>query len=127
MWYRPCPAPPCLPRYAPPCPACPALPCPALPRPAPPPLTGIVHQVLFGHREMMDAMRQSRKMDIASWCSWCWNIVLLVPHSVAIVLAFPDVIRTQGMIHVIMHGMPRPAFLAVLCNHVFGCTAQLNS
>ena len=47
-------------------------------------------------------MRQSRKMDVTSFASWCWNIVLLVPHSIAIVLAFPNVILTQGVAHVLM-------------------------
>ena len=47
-------------------------------------------------REMMDAMRQSRKMTKVSFFSWCWNIVLLLPHSIAIVLAFPNLILSQG-------------------------------
>ncbi len=48
-------------------------------------------------REMMDAMRQSRKMTKVSFFSWCWNIVLLLPHSIAIVLAFPNLILSQGV------------------------------
>ena len=46
---------------------------------------------------MMDAMSQSRKMDIASFCAWIWNLLLLTPHSAAIVLAFPNQILTQGI------------------------------
>ena len=41
-------------------------------------------------------MRQSRKMDIASFSAWIWNLILLIPHSVAIVLAYPTQILTQG-------------------------------
>jgi len=48
---------------------------------------------------MMDAMRQSRKMDIAAFCAWIWNLVLLIPHSVAINLAYPQLILTQGAFH----------------------------
>ncbi len=47
----------------------------------------------------MDAMRQSRKMDIAAFCAWIWNLVLLIPHLVAINLAYPQLILTQGAFH----------------------------
>ncbi len=47
----------------------------------------------------MDAMRQSRKMDIAAFCAWIWNLVLLIPHSIAINLAYPELILTQGVSH----------------------------
>ena len=48
---------------------------------------------------MMDAMRQSRKMDIAAFCAWIWNLVLLIPHLIAINLAYPELILTQGVSH----------------------------
>ena len=45
--------------------------------------------------EMMDAMRKSRKFTYTSFLSVIWNLLLLVPHSFALVLALPGPITAQ--------------------------------
>ncbi|KAK9816803.1 hypothetical protein WJX72_005264 [[Myrmecia] bisecta] len=52
--------------------------------------------------EMMDAMRKPRKFTRAAFTAWVWNLVLLIPHSTAIILAFPNKALTQANVYSIL-------------------------
>ncbi|KAK9813484.1 hypothetical protein WJX73_001640 [Symbiochloris irregularis] len=52
--------------------------------------------------EIMDSMRRSRQFTIASFTGWVWNIILLLPHSIAIVLAFPQAILAQANVYAVL-------------------------
>ncbi|KAK9795944.1 hypothetical protein WJX73_010704 [Symbiochloris irregularis] len=54
------------------------------------------------YMEMMDAMRRSRHFTISAFAGWVWNILLLLPHSIAIVLAFPQEILTQANVYAVL-------------------------
>lgn len=47
----------------------------------------------------MDAMRKSRRFAYSSFFSVIWNLLLLVPHSYALVLAEPKLITKQSNIY----------------------------
>ncbi|KAL0034831.1 hypothetical protein WJX77_008984 [Trebouxia sp. C0004] len=78
--------------------------------------------------EMMDAMRQSRKMTAVSFFSWCWNIVLLLPHSIAIVLAFPNLILSQANVYSILpdSGWKRASVWIMLIHNISAFTLHTN-
>lgn len=69
----------------------------------------------------MDAMRQSRKMDIAAFYAWIWNLGLLIPHSIAINLAYPELILTQGVSHDLLS---ESMCATILCKQQNTVTAQ---
>lgn len=62
----------------------------------------------------MDAMRQSRKFAATSWFSMIWNLLLLVPHSFALVLALPTVVTAQCELHRFL-GQPPAAACRLPC------------
>ena len=47
-------------------------------------------------REMVDAMQESQKYNIAFTIGWMYSYVLTVPHSVAVNLAYPKEIVYNG-------------------------------
>lgn len=50
--------------------------------------------------EITDSMRQSRKMDYAFLLAVFWTLLLVIPHTTAVVLAYPHQALTQGDGHV---------------------------
>ncbi|KAK9817815.1 hypothetical protein WJX72_002659 [[Myrmecia] bisecta] len=52
--------------------------------------------------EMMDAMRQSRLYGLSFVVSVAWTFLLVIPHTTAVVLAYPDQSLAQGNIYSIL-------------------------
>lgn len=46
--------------------------------------------------EMMDAMQKSSQYVPAYFGGWCWTALLVLPHSVAVNYAFPQLIGNNG-------------------------------
>lgn len=53
--------------------------------------------------EVTDSMRQSRKMDFAFLLAVFWIMLLVIPHTTAVVLAYPHQVLQQGQ-----HSLSQP-------------------
>ena len=56
--------------------------------------------------EITDSIRQSRKMDYAFLLAVFWIMLLVIPHTTAVVLAYPHQALTQGDGHLLACMIP---------------------